>query len=70
MKAEFTSHIPHTHTQTGTLTPIHNTHGIQCIYTIFTFLITPLSSRVRNLKFVTYLKFATGENTNKINELW
>ena len=26
--------------------------------------------RVRNLKFSTYLKFATGENTNKINELW
>ena len=26
--------------------------------------------RVRNLKFATYLKFATGENTNKINELW
>ena len=29
-----------------------------------------LISRVRNLKFATYLKFATGENTNKINELW
>ena len=27
-------------------------------------------SRVRNLKFATYLKFATCENTNKINELW
>ena len=26
--------------------------------------------RVRNLKFATYLKFATCENTNKINELW
>ena len=26
--------------------------------------------RVRNLKFATYLKFATGENTNQINELW
>ena len=26
--------------------------------------------RVRNLKFTTYLKFATCENTNKINELW
>ena len=26
--------------------------------------------RVRNLKFATYLKFATGKNTNKINELW
>ena len=26
--------------------------------------------RVRNLKFATYLKFATRENTNKINELW
>ena len=25
---------------------------------------------VRNLKFATYLKFATCENTNKINELW
>ena len=25
--------------------------------------------RVRNLKFGTYLKFATCENTNKINEL-
>ena len=25
--------------------------------------------RVRNLKFATYLKFATCENTNKINEL-
>ena len=29
-----------------------------------------LISRVRNLKFATYLKFTTGENTNKINELW
>ena len=29
-----------------------------------------LVSRVRNLKFATYLKFATCENTNKINELW
>ena len=28
------------------------------------------SGRVRNLKFATYLKFATCENTNKINELW
>ena len=27
-------------------------------------------SRVRNLKFATYLKFATCDNTNKINELW
>ena len=26
--------------------------------------------RVRNLKFATHLKFATCENTNKINELW
>ena len=26
--------------------------------------------RVRNLKFGTYLKFATCENNNKINELW
>ena len=26
--------------------------------------------RVRNLKFATYLKFATCENTNEINELW
>ena len=26
--------------------------------------------RVRNLKFATYLKFATCENTDKINELW
>ena len=26
--------------------------------------------RVRNLKFATYLKFTTCENTNKINELW
>ena len=26
--------------------------------------------RVRNLKFATYLKFATCENTNNINELW
>ena len=26
--------------------------------------------RVINLKFATYLKFATCENTNKINELW
>ena len=26
--------------------------------------------RIRNLKFATYLKFATCENTNKINELW
>ena len=26
--------------------------------------------RVRNLKFATYLKFGTCENTNKINELW
>ena len=25
---------------------------------------------VRNLKFATYLKFATCENTNKVNELW
>ena len=25
--------------------------------------------RVRNLKFATYLKFATCENTSKINEL-
>ena len=30
----------------------------------------PLPFRVRNLKFATYLKFATCENTNKINELW
>ena len=29
-----------------------------------------VSYRVRNLKFATYLKFATCENTNKINELW
>ena len=29
-----------------------------------------LMCRVRNLKFATYLKFATAENTNKINELW
>ena len=28
------------------------------------------SYRVRNLKFATYLKFATCGNTNKINELW
>ena len=28
------------------------------------------SGRVRNLKFATYLKFATRENTNKVNELW
>ena len=28
------------------------------------------TGRVRNLKFATYLKFATCENTNKINELW
>ena len=27
-------------------------------------------ARVRNLKFARYLKFATCENTNKINELW
>ena len=27
-------------------------------------------TRVRNLKFATYLKFATCENTNKIHELW
>ena len=27
------------------------------------------SDRVRNLKFTTYPKFATCENTNKINEL-
>ena len=26
--------------------------------------------RVRNLKFATYLKFTTCENTNKIYELW
>ena len=26
--------------------------------------------RVRNLKFATYLKFATCENTNKIKQLW
>ena len=30
----------------------------------------PVTTRVRNLKFATYLKFATCENTNKINELW
>ena len=29
-----------------------------------------LCCRVRNLKFATYLKFATCENTYKINELW
>ena len=29
-----------------------------------------LCGRVRNLKFAKYLKFATCENTNKINELW
>ena len=29
-----------------------------------------MGDRVRNLKFATYLKFATCENTNKINELW
>ena len=29
-----------------------------------------ISVIVRNLKFATYLKFATCENTNKINELW
>ena len=28
-----------------------------------------VSYRVRNLKFARYLKFATCENTNKINEL-
>ena len=27
------------------------------------------NGRVRNLKFATYLKFATCGNTNKINEL-
>ena len=27
------------------------------------------NTRVRNLKFATYLKFATCGNTNKINEL-
>ena len=30
----------------------------------------PSSDRVRNLKFATYLKFTTCENTNKLNELW
>ena len=30
----------------------------------------PFMCRVRNLKFATYLKFATCENTNKMNELW
>ena len=29
-----------------------------------------LVCRVKNLKFATYLKFPTCENTNKINELW
>ena len=33
-------------------------------------LVQLIISRVRNLKFATYLKFATCENTNKINELW
>ena len=28
------------------------------------------TNRVRNLKFATYLKFATCKNTNKIYELW
>ena len=40
---------------------------------VFT-LVSPLPKshlyRVRNLKFATYLKFATCQNTNKINELW
>ena len=29
-----------------------------------------INYRVKNLKFATYLKFATCENTTKINELW
>ena len=36
----------------------------------WTILDAYLKLRVRNLNFATYLKFATCENTNKINELW
>ena len=47
-----------------------------CGYRFLLFSIIRLESvikieiRVRNLKFATYLKFTTCENTNKINELW
>ena len=34
------------------------------------FVVTSCIVIVKNLNFATYLKFATGENTNKINELW
>ena len=33
-------------------------------------IVNTATYRVRNLKFATYLKFATCENTDKINELW
>ena len=38
--------------------------------TLYRFYRIVREDRVRNLKFATYLKFATCENTNKINELW
>ena len=53
-------HNPHTRSINGTIR-IKSCSRIQiCVNT----------TRVRNLKFATYLKFATCENTNKINELW
>ena len=40
------------------------------IIIILHFRVQRETNRVRNLKFATYLKFATCENTNKIYELW
>ena len=41
-----------------------------CLTRLLSFYKTPSKkSRVRNLKFATYLKFAASKNTNKINEL-
>ena len=44
--------------------------GRVAINLYFPLLGKKFNCRVRNLKFATYLKFATCENTNKINELW
>ena len=38
-------------------------------YILYDFTVSQVICRVRNLKFATYLKFATCEYTNKINEL-
>ena len=54
--------------QIRSFTKIHNPGPIT--REILGLFISTNPFRVRNLKFATYLKFATCENTNKINELW